>query len=67
VYQPSALQTNGYEWRKPCLKVAIKTIYYTRKEVRKEWFDEECEKVHEDDNASKDDQEQRTANREKPD
>jgi hypothetical protein len=32
-------------------KVATNTIGYTRKQVRKEWFDEECEKVNEDKKA----------------
>jgi hypothetical protein len=32
-------------------KIATNTIGYTRKQARKEWFDEECEKVNGEKNA----------------
>jgi hypothetical protein len=34
-------------------RVAINTIGYTRKQANKEWFDEECAKVNEEKNATR--------------
>jgi hypothetical protein len=51
--EPEPLSLND-KWRRmeeAVWKVATNTIGYTRKQVEKQWFDEECEKVNEEKNA----------------
>jgi hypothetical protein len=49
--EPLSLDGNWKRMEEAAWKVATNIIGYTRKQAGKEWFGEECEKVHEEKNA----------------
>jgi hypothetical protein len=48
-----AWMKNVKNWKKKSWRVATNTIGYTRKQANKEWFDEECAKVNDEKNATR--------------
>jgi hypothetical protein len=51
--QPLNLDEKCKKLEETIQRVATNTIGYTRKQVNKEWFDEECVKVNEEKNAAR--------------
>jgi hypothetical protein len=51
--QPLSLDEKCKKLEETIQRVATNTIGYTRKQANKEWFDEECAKVNEEKNATK--------------
>jgi hypothetical protein len=51
--QPLSLDEKCKKLEETIQKVATNTIGYTKKQAKKEWFDEECAKVNEEKNAAR--------------
>jgi hypothetical protein len=51
--QPLSLDEKCKKLEETIQRVATNTIGYTRKQTNKEWFDEECAKVNEEKNSTK--------------
>jgi hypothetical protein len=51
--QPLTLDEKCKKLEATIQRVATNTIGYTRKQARKEWFDEECARVNEEKNAAR--------------
>jgi hypothetical protein len=51
--QPLSLDKKCKKLEETIQRVATNTIGYTRKQANKEWFDEECEMVTEENNAAR--------------
>jgi hypothetical protein len=51
--QPRSLDEKCKKLEETIQRIATNTIGYTRKQANKEWFDEECAKVHEEMNAAR--------------
>jgi hypothetical protein len=51
--QPLSLDEKCKKLEETIQRVATNTIGYTRKQANKEWFDEECAKVNEEENAAR--------------
>jgi hypothetical protein len=51
--QPLSFDEKCKKLEKSIQRVATNTIGYTRKQANKEWFDEECARVNEEKNATR--------------